>query len=118
LLEISRDHQLCGFGVISFPAAGHAVLMASFSERRPGARIEDRILAEAVQNCRDRQVRTLHLGYAGTDSLARFKRKWGATKTGPDYRDIIYCTETTDAGLLASNGFFWGSRMHATASRR
>jgi len=116
LLEILRDGNCCGFGVLAMPTSTDAVLVASFSERYPGARIEDRLMAEAIELCRTRGLRRLHLGYTGTASLARFKRKWGARQSGPDYADVVYCRNENDVQFVRSLSFFWTSRIHCISA--
>ncbi|PWW60468.1 hypothetical protein DFQ13_107265 [Actinokineospora spheciospongiae] len=75
---------------------------------------------EIISLCKARDVTTLHLGYAGSDSLARFKCKWGATKTGPDYTEAIYADPEIDgyADIAQRYSFFWNSRMHEISASR
>ncbi len=118
LVEVSQGQRCCGFGVMSFPNPSNALLVATFSEQRPGARIEDRILGEVLEVCKQRGIDRLHLGYAGKESLARFKRKWGASQTGPDYWQAVYCSDGGPERLVNSLAFFWASRLHDVGLRR
>lgn len=116
LIEAYSDNKMRGFGVISTPTARDGVLIATFSERYPGARIEDQLMLSAIEFCKARNISTLHLGYSGTDSLTRFKLKWGAKRTGPGFSEAVYCVREVDT-MANEYTFFWPSRLHSTKIR-
>jgi hypothetical protein len=118
LVEVRQGGRLCGFGVVAFPTLADAVLIASFSERYPGARIEDSILAATLDVCRQRAIRRLHLGYSGSESLSHFKRKWGAVQSGPPYRDLVYSLDARHRDMVRSDGYFWPSRLYSVSTGR
>lgn len=105
------DHRLVGFSVFSRPTAERAVNLMSFAERLRGVKIEDGLVYSTIQTCRSQNVRWLHLGYAGTDSLGRFKQKWGATKTGADYTQAIYVDGQDWEKCAQDFTFYWWARL-------
>lgn len=116
VVECVKDGELVGFSVFSRPKPERAVNLMSFSERLPGVRIDDSLLFATVEFCKEREIETIHLGYAGNAMLARFKEKWGARKTGADYTQAIYSADQRWDSLAKKFSFFWWSRLLESAS--
>lgn len=82
----------------------------SFSRRIPGKRVDDAGLMASLDYAGALGCHTFHLGYARSESLASFKRKWGARETGPRYKDAIYAADADWTALAEDYGFAWVSR--------
>jgi hypothetical protein len=105
------DGRLVGFSVFVRPRPDKAVNLMSFSERLPGIKIEDSLLHATIEHCMYTNVKNLHLGYAGSEALARFKKKWGAAKSGPDYEQAIFCSDPAWKEQISNFSFFWWARL-------
>jgi hypothetical protein len=103
--------RLVGFSVFATPKPDRAVNLMSFSERLKGIKIEDKLLHATIEMCKLQNISRLHLGYAGTDSLAKFKKKWGAKRSGPNYTQAIYVTGQDWANRAKDFTFFWYARL-------
>jgi hypothetical protein len=108
--------HLVGFSVFTKPSPDRAVNLMSFAERLQGIRIEDSLLHATIEACKLQNISRLHLGYAGTDSLASFKEKWGAKKTGPNYTQAIYVTGQEWENRAKDSNFFWLARLLQNAT--
>ena len=111
IAEVKLDGQIRGFSVFSFPNDAAAVNIMSFSEKYPGSRLEDALIWGTIDFSRARGKKTLHLGYAGSENLVKFKKKWGAAKSGIDYKQAIYARDEVWKQHAASYDFFWTSRV-------
>ena len=120
------DHNVCrGFSVLASSTSNDAVLLLSFPEKYPGARIGDSLLQGAIAHCKQGGYRHLHMGYAGSDSIAQFKRKWGGQETvtgtpstGPRYRQAVYAESELWLERAARLDFYWMSRLLTLAAER
>jgi hypothetical protein len=106
------EGRTVGFSVFSCPNTETAVNLMSFSDRSSGSRIDDALQWQSTQFARDLGCATFHLGYAGYDGLARFKRKWGARQTGPAYRAALYAVDHAWADFGRQYAFAWMTRLH------
>jgi len=117
VFEVFRHDRLVAFAVVSLPTSDRAIVMWSFSQQGPGARLEDSMMYAIIEYCRSQRISTLECGYAGNASLARFKRKWGARQTAPDYRLGVFTTNGVWAERGLSGRFYWAIRMGDIAAR-
>ncbi len=111
LVEVKHDDQLRGFGVVACPSDRVVVSLMSFTERLPGARVDDALMNGMIEFALERGADVLHLGYAGTEGLESFKRKWGAASTGPEYGQAIYVADDGWKQRALNYDFFWTSRV-------
>ncbi|MEV7969283.1 hypothetical protein AB0O34_25335 [Sphaerisporangium sp. NPDC088356] len=111
VVEASDQGRPCGFVVVAQPKADRAVRVLSFSLRSKGGRVGDALMFATIDYCMNAGVRTLHCGYAGSDSLSRFKEKWGARSTGPGYRQAMFATDPGWRARANEYRFYWAHRM-------
>jgi hypothetical protein len=111
VFDVKQDGILQGFTIGSRPNDDVAVNLMSFSKKYPGSRLGDALLWRTIEYHRDRGVKKLHLGYAGTEGLVHFKTKWGAQKTGADYRQALYAADGWWRSRAEAYDFYWMSRL-------
>ncbi len=102
---------LQGFAVVSLPTPQAAVLVQAFLRKGTGNRAGDAIYAATIELLMEQGVRRLHLGYSETESLLRFKRKWGAAIDGPPYRVACHTRTEAIAAAAKSGRLPWGQRL-------
>jgi hypothetical protein len=105
------NNQVVGFSVFSLPDSVRAVNLMSFSLRIEKLRIDDALAYRTIQHCDQLGVKRVHLGYSGSESLSRFKRKWGARQTGASYRQAIYTAGEKWTQHADDFSFFWLPRL-------
>lgn len=93
VIDVVSEARLVGFAILSFPNGDSSVMLNSFrsyneSDRR--LRIGDIISATALTLLKEHDIKHLHRGYSTTASLESFKRKWGASVTGPRYSEAFF----------------------------
>jgi hypothetical protein len=107
LVEVYEREDLNGFAVISLPTEDKAVMTQCYFENRPGKRFADSTMAACLEFAGSRGIRRLHLGYSASDSLLRFKRKWGADWNGPSFREAFYVISAEIAKRFQSGFHPW-----------
>lgn len=111
VVEVAFENLIYGFSVFSFVGDNDCVNLMSFSEKSVGMKIEDALLYKTICYAQEKNKTTLHLGYAGNSGLVSFKEKWGAQKTGPDYRQVLYVIDPEWCSRVKDFDFFWISRL-------
>lgn len=105
--------SLLGFSLISLPGQQLAVLLQSFMRVIPGSRIGDSLMVQAIEFSRKQNIARLHLGYSATESVRRFKEKWGATWRGPGYRYVAFSSSPNTTRLFQKGEYLWRDRLVA-----
>jgi hypothetical protein len=96
-LDVRCHGKLEGFGLLSFPTRHDAVYLQGFLLNRPGSRAGDSLLDHMVRQCREAGVEKVHLGYTGTESLRRFKAKWGGrADLRTQYKELVLVDHSVD----------------------
>ena len=111
LVEVRYEKVIVGFSIFSFVGENNCVNIMSFSDKIPGIKIEDALIYETIKFARQKGKKTLHLGYAGNRGLVSFKKKWGAEKTGPNYKQALYTLDQRWFERVSDFNFFWVSRL-------
>lgn len=109
-IEATLGDDVVGFGLVSFVAPHAAVLSQSFLLKSPGGVAGDVVFHGAISLCKQRGVRELHVGYSSTDSLIRFKKKWGALPRAR-FREAFYAVDDQIEDLVSRQRFLWQRRL-------
>lgn len=113
LVEASRLGELLGFAALSFPGKTASILLQSYGYRRPGGRVGDAIMGQAIAFAKDLGSLRLHLGYSRTASLLAFKRKWAGRLDGPPYREAFFSDSSELRSLVVDARYLWWQRLVA-----
>jgi hypothetical protein len=111
VIESYLDDETVGFKVLVRSGETAATAICGFynSARVVGA--SDISMATCIDYCREQGVSRLHLGYSATPSLAAFKEKWGATLTGPAYKEGFYYLTDSARGTFERSMFLWRDNL-------
>lgn len=110
LIEARFDGKLMGFGVMSRPNETSACLLTAFSDHAKPAM--DAVYGRMLEYAKEESIAKINLGYSVSDSLLRFKRKWGATEYGPTWHESAYAADADMEEMLKQGTFLWRERLY------
>lgn len=112
VIEARLGDQLKAFAILSRINPSTACMIIAFSENTEKLHAADAIYAQIIDWAKMQNIKWLHLGYSGTQSLLSFKRKWGALKDGPTFSQARYAVNTEIAQSMQTGTFPWRERLY------
>lgn len=113
IIQCWQKETLLGFSTFFVLRDEVGVNLMSFSRRVEGVKVDDFLMHSTIEECKRMGIASLRLGYSGSASLSRFKQKWGAERTGPDYSQALYASDPADREQARDFSFFWWARLLA-----
>lgn len=111
VVESYRDEFLLGFAVLMKVSNNNAVYCLACYDNT--TRAADSTMYACINFCKSHNIAYLHLGYSASESLLKFKQKWGGRGEGIEYEEyFISLTNNNHLSLNLSKGkFLWQDRL-------
>lgn len=118
VVEAYSDLRLIGFCVLTKISQSHAIYCFACFDNT--TRASDMIMDTCIDYCKENSIKYLHLGYSGTESLLRFKSKWGGSISGIEYEEyfLSFVNDKQFISNVISGKFIWKDRIYLNAMKK
>lgn len=116
IVESYKDNIILGFAVLMKVSNNNAVYCLACYDNE--TRAADSTMYACIDFCKSNNIKFLHLGYSASESLLKFKQKWGGSKDGIEYEEYFISLVNDQSSLHLSNGkFLWRDRLFLNSSQ-
>jgi hypothetical protein len=112
IVESYFGDTLVGFKVIVLSGSHAATSICGFYDSFAARGASDISMAAAIEYCQQIGCQRLHMGYSATPSLIAFKEKWGATRSGPAYKEAFYYLTDPVRHAFERGEFLWRENLY------